>query len=176
MNKRIIINHDVSFWDQNIASAQSKCGIQLPENINIFLKDLLSRFIDQPTFNEHSFARITYLMSYQHIPDTELALTADCCLFYLGLFPSRIAKYNIDPIQFIDNGKSLYASINNHPIHKTNIVTGTCIAYHYIDIVDTLLSFRESIWDNEPIPKDYAYQLWQATGSKYAIQCLNQTS
>lgn len=175
MNRRIITHHDASFWDQNINTAQSTCGIQLPEHINVFLKDLLSRFIDQPTFNDHSFAKIAFLMTRKHIPTIELALTADSCLFYIGLFPNRIAHYNIDPIQFIDNGKSLYANIQHHPFHKSNNISGTSIAYHYIDIVDTLLSFREIIWADEPIDKNYAYQLWQATGSKYAIRYLNQT-
>ena len=161
-------------WANDLAQAQDKCGIQLPKNINFFLEEVLLRFIDQPTFNEQSFCKVAYLAQYQRIPLPKLAHTADSCLIYIGLFPNRVDSCNLDLTHFIHTGKALYHQIDQHPTHPTSTVTGATIANHYIDMIDTLLSFRENIWHDDPITKHYAYQLWQASGSKYALRHLHQ--
>lgn len=175
MSKTIIINHDMLIWTRDLALAQDKCGIKLPKNINHFLKDVLIRFVDQPTFNDHSFSKIAYLAEHNSVPLSKLAETADSCLIYIGLFPNRVDTCDLNLAHFIDTGKALYHQIHQHPVHTANQITGAAIADHYIDMVDTLLSFRENIWHDDPITKLYAYQLWQASGSKYALKCLGHT-
>lgn len=174
MSKSIIIHHDIPIWTEDLAVAQHKCGIQLPKHISYFLESTLLRFIDQPLFNDHSFNKVAYLAQYQRIPLPTLADTADSCLIYIGLFPNSVDNCDIDLAHFIDTGKTLYHQIDLHPIHTTNTITGATIANHYIELVDTLLSFRENIWQDDPITKHYAYQLWQASGSKYALRHLHQ--
>lgn len=172
MSKKIIIGNDKDIWRNQLVLAQEKYDILVPEKINFFLEDLLSRYINQPSFNDHSFTKIALLAKYFNMSAQEIADTADSCLFYIGLFPNRMARYNLDPKHFVNIGQILYHHVEYHPLYDNKDMSGTFIANHYVDMVDSLLSFRESIWENEPIPKEYAYKLWLGSGSKYALKHL----
>lgn len=174
MGTKIILNHDLPVWEHLIQEAEHQCHIQLSEHLRTFLSSLLMRFIHETQFNTESISTTALCVHHIHTSKKQIAQAADCCLFFLGIFPNRIAKYAIDPLHYITTGKLLYQNINHHPMHEQKEIVGPLIAKNYIDIIDILLTVRENIWQHEPISKDYAFQLWQGTGSQYALKHLRQ--
>ena len=177
MRKTIIINNQTYIWKKIIKKAEQTCGLTIEEDVAIFLVNLLMRFIDISNDTKQSFTKTAYLCQNGHrsfFSDHDIASAADGCLFYLGLFPNRLAKFDMSPEHVITSGKLLYQQINHHPFYTEKDISGAFIAEHYNQMIDILLTIRDDIWHNDPIPEAFMYQLWQATGSKYAYHYLNQ--
>lgn len=174
MGTKIIATSNHLHWETLIYEAAQRGQIQLPQKSYEFAHHILENLIHEPHFSTHHFL-ITHIEStFQAKSPQSIAEAADHCLVLLGLFPNRLAKFHMDPDIIITTGQSLYRQLDYHPKFMTSTALAPMVVTPYHELIELMLNIHAMIWSHEPLPKDFAYQLWQSTGSRYAQRILHQ--
>ena len=174
MGVKIILTDNHLHWQDLIHCAAQRGQTQLPEKSYQFTNHILENLVNEPDFYAHDFCTTKIMSCLQAQSTHTIAEAADHCLILLGLFPNRLAKYHIDPDHLVTTGKALYDQLDYHPKYMTTTALSPIVVKPYYELIELMLHIREPIWEHEPLTKDYAYHLWQSTGSRYAQRLLYQ--
>lgn len=152
-------------WQEVIKNAETRCEVNLNDEIEFYLIALLMRYTKEPHLINQILA-ISYLEALHLKPNERiytLQTVGDQCLLFTGLFPRLAQKRNVKISYFVDLGQSAYAAISK----KENDLYGL-LALKFVVLMDVLQSIREY---PDLLPLE-AYEQWEELGSKRALKIL----
>jgi len=165
---------------QKLIIEAEDCGhIDLPEVIESYLVFLLQRFNRRP-HSLHETVAIKYLTAETtrgHSRLDALRDTGDCCLLLAGLFPEQASRRMVSISYFVRIGRSCYGSLarslkrsHRELYEQLNMRFGSML-----EVLQIIHDFDDKRAGLSPIN---AYDLWQETGSRRALQilCGNRSS
>jgi hypothetical protein len=162
----LLTNHSsLILWKDVIKLAESRCSINLDQDLETYLVSLLIRYTNKPEVAHEVFATsfLEAMQLQQHQRNASLRIVGDGCLIYAGLFPDAAAKKNVTIGYFVDLGRSSYAAINGAAEELYYL-----LALRFVALMDVL----QSIQDNSHLLPLQAYEQWNEVGSQRALQSL----
>lgn len=167
MNNIIISSTPVVLWHSVVQDAETKCGLQLREELESYLVFLLMRYLSRPDLAKRIMAAEYLTSMAQTAKKRELALQAvgDECLLFSGLFPRLATKRLVKISYFVKLGRTAYLTLSQ----VKNDLYGS-LAKQFVPIMDILQSIRSY---SELLPIE-AYDLWNETNSQRALAMLKE--
>ena len=154
-------------WLKMLREAQTRIGINTDQDLEIFLVHLFEKTLQEPNYpNAKLEDALFFLSEKRSFSNQEISILADKCLIEIGLYPNKISSSFLTPDIVIHSGKKLYNYLGNQPSYDE--IPYQKIIHHFITLMDVLLSFREDIFNNEPLSPEIIFYLWEHSESQYA--------
>lgn len=158
-----------ALWQEVIKQAESKCSVNLKQELESYLISLLMRYTSKPEVATETIAT-TYLQALsenQKIQRITLQNVGDQCLLFAGLFPRIAEKRQVKISYFVGLGQGAYATISQ----CANDVYGL-LAIQFVVLMDVLQTIRQG---SDLLPLE-AYEQWNEVGSQRALKILQEYS
>jgi hypothetical protein len=162
-------------WLTLVTEAEKACALTLGEELQSYLVFLLMRNVAKADIGSTVLA-LDYLNGNQQTGRTrenKLQAVGDNCLLFAGLFPKQAEKRLVRISYFVHLGQSAYASLAS----VQEMAWGKLFAelsQQFVELMDVLQTMRAFAGDQLSLLE--AEALWRDTGSKQALQCLQQSS
>ena len=152
-------------WQDVVKHAESRCDINLEDELEAYLVSLLMRYTNKPEVAKKVFATafLDALQLRERERHTSLQHVGDQCLLYAGLFPQSAQKRRVKISYFVDLGRSAYANVSR----TANDLYGL-LALQFVALMDVLQSIPQY---PELLPLE-AYEQWDQVGSQRALKIL----
>jgi hypothetical protein len=162
-------------WLSLVHEAETAAAHPLDEEMQSYLVFLLMRFTENPELAA-SILAVEYLQSMHttgRIGQDQLRNVGDKCLLYSGLFPQRAKRRRVKISYFVDLGRGAYQQLSER------LEDGAAAMYHrladaFVSLMDILQAMRTLGAPDQRLDPLQAFELWQDTGSRYALRTLNQ--
>lgn len=169
---RILMNTStVGLWRDILHEAETTCDTTLGVNLENYLISLLVRYTDKPELAKCIMAPM--LLEGLNAPPKarELALqgVGDSCLLFAGFFPGVAQARMVRISYFIHLGRGAYAAISQAANDLYSL-----LAQYFVSIMDILQSIRQYTKEFPSLMPLEAYELWNDSGSKRALNVLKQ--
>lgn len=160
-------------WQSLVKEAEEHCSCDLGEELESYLVFLLMRFLKQPEMVGAVMAmdylnsqNTTGCLKLEHLRDI-----GDKCLLFSGLFPQQAQRRLVKISYFVNMGRTAYIQLSdNVSVTMANLYRD--IAQGFVPLMDVLHTVREMENGRPVISVLEAYDLWQDTGSKKALNTL----
>jgi len=124
-----------------IQETLDETGYTIPDDIELYITELLAYFIDKSDFLPRTFAEELYKI------DKRSGFTAkelgDTCLFVTGVFPSYGKKYGLNKSYYKNIGKASYDQASK--ILNYSLFSSLCMHYDFLESFITRVT-------SKPIP------------------------
>jgi len=164
-------------WHALVSEAEFACGQTMSEDLESYLVFLLQRFTTQPDVAARVLA-LDYLRGINQmgqVRQDRLREVGDTCLLFSGLFPERVERLGVSVDYFVDLGRQAYATLAElQGLLPTASSTYRTLTIHFVSLMDLLHTMRELGGDDCQLSPLHAAELWQATGSRHALQTLKR--
>ena len=175
MQKLVVHGNATEEWLSLVHEAEAAAAYHLDEEMQSYLVFLLMRFTERPEMASAILA-VEYLESLHatgHIAQDQLRNVGDKCLLYSGLFPQRAQRRRVKIGYFVDLGRSAYQQlaerVENSAADMYQRLAGT-----FVSLMDVLQAMRGLDTTAKHLDPLQAFELWQDTGSRYALNTLHK--
>ncbi len=177
MSELILQPTTTAQWLALVSEAEQATGHWLDEESESYLVFLLIRHTDDSQLTARIVGR-DYLRS-QHLPHEQRQLqlrgVGDHCLLFSGLFPNQAERRHVKLSYFVDLGRSAYQEVANN-CQQTMARLYRHLAREFLPLMEILQGIR-SLHGQTPQTKPLtAFELWQDTGSRQALDKLTSSS
>lgn len=166
----------IADWQQLIKEAEDASHLHLNEDLESYLTFLLARFVQQPEIAGSVLAQ-EYLHGMQALGQEQIQLlreVGDKCLLFAGLFPGRAEHKRVKISYFVELGQGAYnriAVVSKQQLAELYEALSTC----FVLLMDVLHAMREYSSEIVSLKLIEAAELWQDTGSEYALTVLHRS-
>lgn len=177
MPELVVYTSATEEWLSLVHEAEEASAHHLDEEMQSYLVFLLMRFTEKPELAA-SVLTVEYLQSMQstgRIGQDQLRDVGDKCLLYSGLFPQRAERRRVKISYFVDLGRSAYQQLSDRLEHSTATMYHR-LAGTFVSLMDILQTMRSLGTPANQIDPLQAFELWQDTGSQYALRTLHRTT
>lgn len=175
MNKLDLHPTATAQWQTLIMEAERHCTTKLTEELQSYLVFTLMRYLGESLFCRHAIG-IELLTSLQNTGkqrENGLRDVGDQCLLLSGLFPGQAVKRSVRISYFVNLGISAYSTLANEQ-KNTEAPLFLALGKSFVTLMDVLQATREVSGNTHSLELLQAIELWQDTGSQFALQCLRK--
>ncbi|MDH5377378.1 MAG: hypothetical protein OEX00_03545 [Gammaproteobacteria bacterium] len=175
MTELVLKPTSVAQWQALINEACSSCQLSLNEDQESYLVFLLMRFLERTELVNRVIA-LDFLRSASasgSLRCEQLRDVGDQCLLYSGFFPNRAEKKRVKVSYFVKIGQSAYNQLSTLSAHSLASLYNL-LAKDFVSLMDVLQAVRAMGSDTPLLEPLTAMELWQDTGSKMALQSLQE--
>jgi hypothetical protein len=170
MKQIIVYPSSTACWHSLVKEASGFCKQELSEDLESYLVFLLMRY-SQSTNLARKVIATEFLETAHRIGEdkkSSLQDIGDSCLLFSGLFPGRAKKRRVRVSYFVKIGKTAYSSLSLlSPLFFD-------LSNNFVSLMDVLQSMREIDSNIESLDPITAEEMWNDTGSQYALQTLKK--
>lgn len=177
MTKIILESSSTAQWHQLVNEAEANCETVLNEEMESYLVFLLMRHTQKPHITSNIMATeyLQSLAAYGQLQQDKLRDVGDQCLIFSGLFPKIAEVRTVKVSYFVGIGVSAY-----HSLADTCKIQ-LCEFYHqlaeeFVHLMDVLHAIRSMNKSSEMLSTLAALDLWSDTGSKQALETIQNTT
>ena len=160
-------------WQALVCEAELAANRQLDETLQSHLVFTLMRFTQRPEL-ANSVMALEFLDAVQQNGQHQherLRDVGDKCLLVSGLFPQTAKRRLVSIGYFVNLGRTAYQQLHD----KIHGFYGQ-LASDFIPMMDVLHAIRELNKESHQLDLLDAFELWDETGSQYALERINTAS
>lgn len=158
-------------WYALISQAEYKTRCQLPMDAEHYLVRVLMRFTEEQEIGYVQVDRPKMSGGKRQKCYEKLKRLGDQCLLMTGLFPDHQEKYPFPFSHFVETGENAYRELargrDRHGLF-------TFLGDNFVLLMDVLQQVRELCDGYQFLDPIQAYDLWQETGSRRALDILTE--
>ena len=172
-NKLLLEPTATAQWKRLLNRAKHRCQHSLHEDVESYLIFTLMRFTRSPHLaNTILGPELLNCQQLQgHLKEHRLRDLGDQCLLLSGLFPQRAEKRLVKVSYYVDLGITAYQHLSDQ-LSKSFADLYRLLSQNFIQMMDVLLS----LCDHHALHPLQAFELWQQTGSRSALNVINDTT
>ncbi len=175
MSELLLQKTDTARWLSLISEAEEATGRRLDEDSESYLVFLLIRHADDSELPSRVMG-LDYLQGLQ-LPKAQrhqrLRDVGDRCLLFSGFFPQQAERRRVRLSYFIDLGRSAYQEIADG-CHQAMSGVYRQLSHEFLSLMEILQGIRGLHGRSLEISPMTAFDLWQETGSRHALDGLTQ--
>lgn len=164
---------DTAHWHSLVCEAEQATGRHLDEDSESYLVFLLIRHTDNHELTSRVMG-LDYLES-QRLPraqrEQRLREVGDHCLLFSGLFPQQAERRRVRLGYFIDLGRAAYGEIADSCQAAVSGIYRQ-LSHEFLSLMEILQGIRSLGGRSLDITPLMAFDLWQDTGSRQALEGL----
>jgi len=165
----------VSEWRQLLGEAQQSADCLLNVEVESYLVFTLMRFTCHAGLGHGALATEYLAGAARSASPDRLRDVGDHCLLLAGLYPGRARRRLVRVSYFVDLGRGAY-----HHLSRV-MADGSAQMYEelagtFVSMMDVLLTVRAMDAGRSCLDPVCAYELWNDTGSRHALQALRADS
>jgi len=162
-----------ALWQGLVSDAEAAANRRLDETLESYLVFTLMRFTQRPELVSSVMA-LEFLDSAQQAGTQQhdrLRDVGDKCLLVSGLFPQNARHRLVSIGYFVNLGRSAYQQLHE----KIHGFYGQ-LASDFVPMMDVLHAMRELNKQSARIDLLDAFELWEETGSRHALERVNSST
>ncbi len=176
MSRIIVSAGNTAEWQKLVHDGELASETELGEELQSYLVFLLMRYMEKPELMNQIMALefIRGLRASGQMQQEQLRDVGDSCLLFSGFFPKIADKRRVKVSYYVGIGQSAYHYLADTCQEKMSELFH-CVGDAFIHLMDVLQAIRNLDRVHE-LSLIQAFDLWQDTGSRQALQAIQQTT